>query len=75
MKIKQLFRKRIKMLQPVVAFNERAEIIYGRYDVYNELNPDGNNHVVCDHRGFFHDCYAVRKITEEQYIQHISRLR
>ncbi len=73
MKIKQLFRKRIKKLQPVVAFNEQGEIIYGRYDVYNELEPDGNNHVVCDNWGYFHDCYAVRIITEEQYIQHISR--
>ena len=70
-RFRHIFRQRIKRLQPVVAFNEQDEVIYGRYDVYNQHSPDGNPHVVCDRNGNFHDCFAVRKLTEEQYTAYL----
>lgn len=70
-RFRYIFRQRIKRLQPVVAFNERIEVVYGRYDVYIRHDSKGFPHIVCDRSGNFHDCFAVRKLTEEQYTAYL----
>ena len=72
LKPKHLFRTRLSRLCPVVALDENAMVVYGRYDVYNIFNEDNPHSIVSENTDFI-DCFAVRKLTEEQYIQILLR--
>ena len=65
----KLFRTRIPRLHPVVGIDGECNIIYGRYDVYQESADDDCVHDVWVGAGLIVNCFAVRKITEEQLMK------
>jgi hypothetical protein len=73
MLFRRLFHVRIKRLHPIVALTSGdVELIYGRYDCYNEYNQEGNPHNVIMISGKILECFTVKKLTEEQYFNLIS---
>ena len=71
-----LFRTRIPRLCPVVGLDENVIIVYGRYEVYNENNEDNPHEIIIEEDYVtinIVNCFAVKKLTEEHYIQFLLR--
>lgn len=68
----KLFRTRIPRLHPVVGIDSECNIVYGRYDVYNDYADDDCVHDVLVGEGLIVNCFAVKKITEEQLIKWVE---
>ena len=66
--MKNLFRRKIPRLHPVVGVDSDCNIIYGRYHVRQTGNNDGYIHDIWCNGGLIASCFAVRKITEEQLL-------
>jgi hypothetical protein len=67
------FRK-IKRLLPIVAFNENAELIYGRYDFFDKDNIDNPHQIYNIQSEYFESCFAVKEITEGILLEYIKRI-
>lgn len=66
--MREIFRRQIPRLHPVVGIDNNCDIIYGRYDVRQTGNDDGCIHGIWCNRVWVVPCFTVRKITEEQLL-------